>query len=153
MADTASPTRLCLMDQRLLSGVAAPVPGGRGSAEPGDGARKQRRRRPLDWRAGTLGVTHGMKRIKNRDSASERRTQLVVSELKTPKSRRTLALTPEIVARLREHRARQAEARIVAGELWQEHRLAFTTEVGTPVDPDNFSHAFSQLCESSGLGH
>lgn len=87
----------------------------------------------LDWQAGTIGVTHGVKRIKNRDSASERRTQLVVSELKTPKSRRTLALTPEIVARLREHRARQAQARIAAGALWQGQCLVFTSEVGTPV--------------------
>ena len=107
----------------------------------------------LDWEAGTLGVTHGVKRIKNRDSTLKRRTRLVVSELKTPKSGRTLALTREIVARLREHRAQQAEARIAAGELWQEHGLVFTSEVGTPVDPDNFSHAFSRLCESAGLGH
>ena len=98
-------------------------------------------------------MTHGVKRIKNRDGASERKTRLVVSELETPKSRRTLALTPEIMARLREHRARQAEARIAAGELWQEHRLVFTSKVGTPIDPDNFSHAFSRLCESAGLGH
>ena len=77
----------------------------------------------------------------------------MVTEVKTPKSRRTLALTPEIVARLREHRAHQAEARIGAGELWREHGLVFTSEVGTPVDPDNFSHAFARLCESAGLGH
>jgi integrase len=107
----------------------------------------------LDWQAGALGVTHGVKRIKSRDSTSERRTRLVVSELKTPKSRRILALTPEILARLREHRARQAKARIVVGELWQEHGLVFIRKVGTPVDPDNFSHAFSRLCESAGLGH
>jgi integrase len=107
----------------------------------------------LDWQAGTLGVTHGVQRIKNRDRATERRTRLAVSELKTPKSRRILALTPELIARLREHRARQAEARIAAGEVWQEHGLVFTSEVGTPVDPDNFSHAFSRLCESAGLGH
>jgi len=41
----------------------------------------------------------------------------VISELKTPKSRRTLVLTPQIVARLRALRARQAEAKIAAGGL------------------------------------
>ena len=50
------------------------------------------------------------------------------------------------------HRGRQAEVRIEAGELWQEHGLIVTSEVGTPVDPDNFSHAFSRLCMSAGLG-
>jgi hypothetical protein len=63
-----------------------------------------------------------------------------------------LALTSGIVTRLREHRAHQVEARIGAGELWQEHGLVFTSEVGTPVDPDNFSYAFARLCESAGLG-
>jgi hypothetical protein len=48
-----------------------------------------------------------MKRIKNRDGSSAARTRLVLGELKTPKSRRTLALTPEIMARFRQHRARQ----------------------------------------------
>ena len=68
----------------------------------------------LDWQAGTLRVTHGVKRVKDRDGLSGRRTRLVVSELKTPKSRRTLTLTPELVARFRQHRLRQAEAQMAA---------------------------------------
>ena len=107
----------------------------------------------LDWKAGTLAVTHGVKRIKERDTSSGRRTRLVVSELKTPKSRRTLALTPEMLARFRQHRARQAEVQMAAGTLWQDHGLIFASEVGTPMDPDNFSHSFSRLCEKAGLGH
>jgi integrase len=107
----------------------------------------------VDWQTGSTGVTHGVKRIKNRDSGSGRKTQLVVSELKTPKSRRTLALTPEIMDKLREQGARQAQLENLAGALWQNHGLVFTSDVGTPIDPDNFSHAFSRLCESAGLGH
>ena len=89
----------------------------------------------LDWKAGTLGVTHGVKRVKDRDASSGRRTRLVVSELKTPKSRRTLSLTPEMVARFRQHRARQAEAQMAAGTLWQDYGLIFGSEIGTPMDP------------------
>jgi integrase len=108
----------------------------------------------LDWDAGTLRVTHGVKRIKNRDKAGDRRTRVVVSELKTAKSRRTLVLTPEIVTKLHAHRVRQSEAKIAAGPLWQDHDLIFTSEVGTPMDPDNFSHTFSKLCKrpASGTG-
>ena len=107
----------------------------------------------LDWKAGMLGVTHGVKRVKDRDASSGRRTRLVVSELKTPKSRRTLSLTPELVARFRQHRARQAEAQMAAGPLWRDHGLIFASEIGTPMDPDNFSHSFARLCERAGLGH
>lgn len=37
--------------------------------------------------AGTVRLTHSVKRIKDRDKASGRKTRLVVKELKTPKSR------------------------------------------------------------------
>ena len=69
----------------------------------------------LDWEAGTLRVTHSVKRVKDRDPSSDRQTRLVVSELKTPKSRRLLVLTPEMVTRFRQHRVRQAEAQIAGG--------------------------------------
>jgi len=36
------------IDLRLIFDVGASVPGGRGSAEPGDGARQRRRRRRLE---------------------------------------------------------------------------------------------------------
>src|SRR4051812_9058319 len=79
----------------------------------------------LDWSAATVVVTHSVKRIKNTDAASRRRTRLVVSELKTRKSRRTLYLTPELMEILRRHRSRQAEERLAAGEAWQDQGLIF----------------------------
>ena len=107
----------------------------------------------LDWEAGTLRVTHGVRRVKERDTSAGRQTRLVVTELKTPKSRRLLVLTPELVTKFRQHRVRQAEAQIAAGSLWQDYGLIFASEVGTPMDPDNFSHSFARLCERAGLGH
>ena len=57
------------------------------------------------------------------------------------------------MAKLHAHRVRQSEAKIAAGPLWQDHGLIFTSEVGTPLDPDNFSHTFSKLAKRAGLGH
>lgn len=106
----------------------------------------------LDWSAATLKVTHGVKRVKDR-TASKRQTSLVVGELKTARSRRTLFLTPQLVELLRRHRARLAEERIAVGEAWQDHSLIFPSELGTPLDPDNVSHAFSRISRRAGLGH
>ena len=39
-----------------------------------------------------------------------------------------------MVARFRQHRARQAEAQMAAGTLWRDHGLIFASEVGTPMD-------------------
>jgi hypothetical protein len=53
----------------------------------------------------------------------------------------------ELVTRFRQHRMRQAEAQMAAGPLWQDYGLIFASAVGTPIDPDNFSHSFARLCE------
>jgi integrase len=107
----------------------------------------------LSWDDATLKVTHGVKRVQDRTTGTERRTRLVVGELKTARSRRTLFLTPQLVDLLRRHRARQAEERIAVGEAWEDHGLVFPSELGTPLDPDNVSHAFSRICQRAGLGH
>ncbi len=48
-------------------------------------------------------------------------------DVKTSKSRRSLALPAMAVAALTEHQERQARARLRAGELWREQGLVFTT--------------------------
>lgn len=107
----------------------------------------------LDWEAATLKVTHGVKRVQNREPGREGQTRLMIGELKTARSRRTLFLTPQLVDLLRRHRVRQAEERMAVGEAWEDHGLVFPSEVGTPLDPDNVSHLFSRICRSAGLGH
>jgi integrase len=57
----------------------------------------------LSWQAGTLKVTHRVKRIRVRGTDSQLRTQLVIGELKTSRSRRMLFLTPQMVEMLRRH--------------------------------------------------
>ena len=71
---------------------------------------------------------------------------------KTPESRRTLALPRKCVEALREHRVRQAEDRLAAGPLWQDHGLVFASAVGTPMDDHNVRRMFRAITEDAGLG-
>ncbi len=73
-------------------------------------------------------------------------------DTKTPGSRRTLALPQRCVAVLREHRVRQAEDRLAAGPLWQDHGLVFASAVGTPLDDHNVRRQFRVITEAAGLG-
>ena len=70
----------------------------------------------LDWDTATLKVTHAVKRVRARTETSELRTRLMIGELKTARSRRTLFLTPELVELLRRHRARLAEERLASDQ-------------------------------------
>ena len=73
-------------------------------------------------------------------------------DTKTAKSRRTLALPQTAVQALREHRRRQAEDRLAAGALWQDHGLVFTSAVGTPLDGANVRREFRRIAGAAGLG-
>jgi integrase len=73
-------------------------------------------------------------------------------DTKTPESRRTLALPRKCVEALREHRVRQAQDRLAAGPLWQDHGLVFASAVGTPMDDHNVRRMFRVITEEAGLG-
>lgn len=79
---------------------------------------------------------------------------LVLTGLKTPKSRRTLAVPDQLRAELRGWKASQAEERLAAGASWKDpHGLVFTTPAGSPVDPDNFRRRLGVITKRAGLGH
>jgi integrase len=93
--------------------------------------------------AGVMHIDRALKRL---------RGELVIGDLKTVTSRRSLHIPQPLVEVLRAHRRRQLAERLEVGPAWTETDLVFTSKVGTPVDPDNLSKAFARLSESAGLG-
>jgi integrase len=73
-------------------------------------------------------------------------------DTKTARSRRTLGLPQAVVEALREHRVRQDEEKLAAGELWKDHDLVFTTTVGTALDAANVRRYFRSICKAAGIG-
>ena len=73
-------------------------------------------------------------------------------DVKTSKSRRSLALPAMAVAALTEHRERQASDRLRAGELWQEQGLVFSTTLGTGLDAGNVRRSLRGICRKAGIG-
>ena len=73
-------------------------------------------------------------------------------DTKTAKSRRTLALPRTAVEALREHHRRQAEDRLAAGAVWQDHGLVFVSTIGTPLDASNVRREFRRITKAAGLG-
>ena len=74
-----------------------------------------------------------------------------VSEPKTAKGRRVLALDAVTVAALREHQARQAEERAMVGAGWQDTGLVFTRPDGSLIHPDLISDWFERLARAASL--
>jgi integrase len=77
--------------------------------------------------------------------------EVLVSEPKTTKGRRSIALDRATVAALREHRRWQLEERLAVGPGWEDSGLVFTWPDGRPLHPERFSRWFEQHARAAGL--
>jgi len=94
----------------------------------------------VDLGAGVLHVRQGL-------HWSEGRLQMLPP--KTRRSRRTVPLPGLCAEALGAHRDRQAKEAADSLHPWPPVELVFTTIVGTPVDPNNFSRTFARWCRQA----
>jgi integrase len=99
----------------------------------------------VDLDAGTLSVRVALQHVRGD------RPRLV--EPKTRRSRRTLPLPAAIVPHLRVHRARQLEARLLAGSRWRGEAwgLVFANTLGGPLDARDLVRYFKGHLRRAGL--
>ena len=74
--------------------------------------------------------------------------------LSTPKNRnafRSVALSSDVLEVLFHHRKRQEAERLNLGDLWPDSDLVFTSEVGTPLNPDNLKRVRNALMDEAGV--
>lgn len=94
----------------------------------------------------TLTVRRGLKRIKGEG--------LVIGDVKTKTSRRTVHLPTATADCLREHRRRQDAEALAFPGAWPERPLGvdlvFRSAVGTPLDPSNVWHYLSEATRHAG---
>ena len=77
--------------------------------------------------------------------------RLVFQEPKTKSGRRSVALFPVTVQKLREHRTIQLQQRLQAGPAWDDHDLVFSTPDGKPLYPSNLTTRFRKLVSETDL--
>ena len=70
-------------------------------------------------------------------------------EGKSQAAHRTVALDSSTVEVLHQQRKRQLEERLRAGEMWQDHDLVFSDEIGRPYNPDRFSRQTKREVEAA----
>jgi integrase len=90
----------------------------------------------IDFGRGTLRVAQGVQRVAGR---------LVLDELKSERSHRTLPLPRVASDAMQDHLARQQREQECAGDHWAGNGLVFCTEYGTPIDPRNLNRSFRSL--------
>jgi integrase len=97
----------------------------------------------VDLNAGVIHIRHTLTRSGGRIS---------LGEPKTKGSRRPVHLTGAAVQALRSHLERQLEDIERLGDLYRDHGLVFTSQVGTLINPSNLRRrSFEPLLQRAGL--
>ena len=96
-------------------------------------------------------VDLGRARIAVRRSLVTVGHDVVVSEPKTAKGRRSVALDPATVAGLKAWRRHQAAERLAWGPAWTDSGLVFTRENGRPLHPREVTRAFTRHVLDAGV--
>lgn len=103
----------------------------------------------LSWDKSIVNLDEGW--LKVRKTLGRVGDELVRTEPKSERSRRTVPLSPAIVSLLKAQRAAQAAERLRAGEHWIDTGLVFTTEFGGPVEPRNILRTIELAAAKAGL--
>lgn len=77
--------------------------------------------------------------------------EIVVSEPKPARGRRSVSIDPTTAAVLVGHRKRQLEDRLAWGPAWQDSGHVFTTEDGRVLHPQRVTQVFKRLASEAGL--
>jgi integrase len=96
----------------------------------------------LNLNGGTLKVRATLGRVGD---------ELVITDPKSPRSRRTIPLSPAVVSLLKAHRVAQAAERLHACSRSSDTGLVFTTEFGTPVEPRNILRTIELAAVKAGV--
>lgn len=99
----------------------------------------------VNWERGTAHIVQTVAPDK-----SNRGEPIIQDRTKTKTSARTVRLTPDTIALVKEHRKRQAERRLAAVE-WADHDLIVCTSKGTPINPNNVTRSFDAVVKRAGL--
>lgn len=102
----------------------------------------------IDFEKKTIRVQRAVLRVKDKFTG---KSELRIEDVKTKKSRRIVPVPDIVIARLKEHKARQAAEILRAGPMYQKNDLVFCTTLGTPIEPRNFNRDFYQICKNAGI--
>jgi integrase len=96
----------------------------------------------VDFEEGALRVSQAVQRIGGK---------LQVTDVKTERSRRVVAIPESVVRALKTRRAQQAQERLLAGSEWKDSALAFTNPTGGPLEPITLHRDYKRMLTAAGL--
>ena len=98
--------------------------------------------RDVDLDMASLSVVRTLQRV---------RGEFILKEPKTARSRRDIALTPDLAILLRSYKTHQQGLKSLFGLPYDDTDLVFGHSDGSPLDPDTVSHISKKIVKRAGL--
>jgi integrase len=108
-----------------------------------------RRGQVLGLRWADLDLDHGWLAV--RQTLVVVNNHMHISQPKTARGRRRIALDPTTISALRRHRKAQAAERLATGPTWSDTGLVFTHQDGRPLHPEHARRLFDRQLHRVGL--
>lgn len=105
----------------------------------------------LRWADIQDGVVRVMRSASRVKSTGPTKTEVVVQEPKTARSRRTVPIPANVRTSLQQWRARQAEERLQMGTAWEDSGLVFTDYRGRMLNQSTLRTTLNRLCDRAGI--
>lgn len=99
----------------------------------------------INWERGTAHIVQTVAPNK-----ADKGRAIIQARTKTLAGARSVHLTAQTIAALKEHRKAQLAVRLAASE-WQDHDLIICTAKGTPINPNNVQRSFNAILKAAVL--
>ena len=100
----------------------------------------------FDFKAGYFTINRSIRESSTFQKDGSRKSVVVEGDPKTPSSRRSLALTPQVVEAVMRHRARVAEPQLLEADAW-----VFVTAKGNVQRPGNLQRMLHRVLDEQGV--
>lgn len=105
----------------------------------------------IDLKQGIININRTVKRVKTFDGKSKNKTKIIFQEPKTKSSKRTIPLPAGVIQEIKEHRKRQLEEKLLAGEVYYDNDLVFCNELGKITEPATLTRIYKRILKKAEL--
>jgi integrase len=105
----------------------------------------------IDFNSNQIKISKTFKRVAKLDTSNGNKTEVIEQAPKTKYSARTIPIPSSMIPVLKEHRKRQLEEKLKAGDAYKNKDLVFANELGEPMDARNLSRSYQRALKRANI--
>lgn len=105
----------------------------------------------IDFKTNEVTISRTFKRVAKLGVTEGAKTEIIEQAPKTKYSARTIPIPSSIIKELKDHKKRQLEEKLRAGEIYADNDLIFPNELGQPLDARNLTRSYQRALKRANI--